>query len=59
MGFVKVGCWAPSGRTSTAVNDAGAGGEGERGIARVHDVGRSRVIHMLWNGFLSGPVCSE
>jgi len=44
--------WVPPGWNSDAANDAGNANQPDWGDKRVQPVGRSRVIHMLWNGFL-------
>lgn|GEM_PF-6936686 len=44
--------WVPRGWNSDAAKDAGNGNQPDCGDKWVQLVGRSRVIHMLWNGFL-------
>jgi hypothetical protein len=46
--------WVPPGSNPDAANDAG--NANQCGDKWVQLVGRSRVIHMLWNGFLFGGV---
>jgi hypothetical protein len=43
---VRFGC------NSDAANDAGNGNQADCGDKGLQLAGRSRVIHMLWNGFL-------
>lgn len=45
--------WKPSGRNPDGANDFGSANKPGCGDAVVQPVGRARVIHMLWNGFLS------